>query len=349
MSVDCELLQDFDPLLQSTSSQVSSNPSSNPSINPSINLSSNPSSGSSSNPSSGPSSGPSPPALTNDNDVELVVTDPSPDTTPPQPRNSPFHAADNFNPFTASDQHTSSDEGDVPMANKVPTKQSTSGTFGSKGFKKQVTLDALEHKELIDLRDKRLMKHCISDTNLNKLKQEYTPMPIGGPMESPLMTRSQEDLTATTGEPSPRHCVAKSPLAPGYSPRMARKQQEDQLSRSLFFFKLEDNDWVNLGDDFKASDIPDREVRSRDASPTQQSKRGGLRYGTKHKLEFLNPSGIKAIASKANMRSPELSGKHNRKLNRSRERSKSAAIQPLQSISKSISKSSSQWVNRYKV
>ena len=272
------------------------------------------------------------------------MTDPSPNTTPPQPRNSPFHAADNFNPFTASDQHASLDEADVPVAKKVPTKQSTSGTFESKGFKKQATLDAPVHKELIDLGDKRLMKHCISDTNLNKLKQEYTPMPIGGPMESPLMTRSQEDLTATIGDPSPRHCVAKSPMAPGYSPRLARKEHEDQLSRSLFFVKLEENDWVNLGDNFKTSDIPDHEVRSRDASPTQQIKRGGLRHGTKHKLEFLNPSGIKPITSKANMRSPELSGRQNRKLNRSRERSKSAAVQPLHSISKS----SSHWVNRYR-
>lgn len=295
-------MQDFDPLLQSSSSQVSS------------------------------------PSPSTDKDVELVVTNASPNSTPPQPRNSPFHAADDFNPFVASDHLNSSDEAEFPVGDKRLTK---SGAFGAKGFKKQSTLDTLADKRLIDLGGKRSMKHCISDTNLNKLKQEYSPMPLGGPIESPLMTRSQEDLTATTGEPSPRHCVAKSPHA---SPSIDRKQQDDkdQLSRSLFFVKLEENDWVNLGDNFVMSDVPGRDVRSQDSSPTQ-NKRGVLRHGSKHKLEFLNPSGIKAVTNKVNMRSPELSGRHNRKgLNRSRERSKSAAIPPLQNIK------SSQWVNRYR-
>lgn len=275
------------------------------------------------------------PSPSTDKEVELVVTNASPNTTPPQARNSPFHAADDFNPFIASG-HTSSDEAEFPVGDKRLTKQSTSGTFGAKGFIKQNTLDALEDKRLIDLGDKRSMKHCISDTNLNKLKQEYSPMPLGGPIESPLMTRSQEDLTATTGEPSPRHCVAKSNIS------REHQDDKDQLSRSLFFVKLEENDWVNLGDNFVIPDVPGQDIRSQDSSPTQNRK-GGLRHGSKHKLEFLNPSGIRAIASKVNMRSPELSGRHNRKgLNRSRERSKSAAIPPLQNIK------SSQWVNRYR-
>ena len=186
------------------------------------------------------------------------------------------------------------------------------------------------------------LKHCISDTNLNKLKQEYKPMPMGSNLET-LITRSEEDLTATTSEvPSPRHCVAKQTHATKHRHANAKKEKEpEELSKSLFFVKLEENDWVNVGGDLKTSDMSMsvREVRSTETSPTlgQRSK-----FGSKHKLEFLNPSGIKAITSKANMRSPELSGRNNRKaVGRGRDRSKSAAV--VSALGKS-----SQWVSRYR-
>lgn len=281
LSADCELLEDFDPLLQPPSSNVST---------------------------------PSPSTLLADNDIELVVTNPSPTSSPPQPRNSPFHSTDDVNPFSPSSPSQRNSPAEFPPA----------------------------------IRDSKLMKHCISDTNLHQLKQECRPG--GGHMESPLVTRSEEDLTATVGEreASPRHCVAKPPLPHNArttsSPSIGRKLhgEDDRLSRSLFFVKLEENEWATFDDGYTMSDLPARNVRSQDTSPTQH-RRGVLKHGSKHKLEFLNPSGIKAITSKANMHSPELSGRHNRKgLSRSRERSKSAAI-PSLGVSKC-----SQWVNRYR-
>lgn len=246
-----------------------------------------------------------------DSDVELMLTNPSPQSSPPPTKHSPFHSSDDTNPFLSSDQHTSSAD------------QYTVG-LGEKG-----------------------LKHCISDTNLNQLKQEYKPLHLGDHLES-LITRSEEDLTATVGmeESLPRHCVAKPAQQARPSPKSAtakKNHTEDNLSKSLFFVKLEDSDWVTLDrEDHKRPDLSSlRQVRSTETSPTQGRKTRS-KYGAKHKLEFLNPSGIRAITSKVNMHSPELSGRNNRKaLAKSRDRSRSAAV--VQALGKS-----SQWVSRYR-
>ena len=108
-------------------------------------------------------------------------------------------------------------------------------------------------------------------------------------------------------------------------------------SKSLFFVKLDD--WDEVYTEEGGSGFS--KVRSTETSPSQERK-GTSRYGSKHKLEFLNPSGIKAITSKANSRSPDL--RLNRKgLSRSRDRSKSAAVVQGHAVGKR-----SQWVSRYR-
>ena len=243
---------------------------------------------------------------------EVSVTNATPQDSPVLHRTSPFHASEDVDPFLSSSALTTS-------ANPVITK-------AEKG-----------------------LKHCISDTNLNTLKQEYKPLPPLSHVE-PLITRSQEDLTATTGEPSPRHCVASTTKTDhaSKSSRTSRKLDDDgPLSRSLFFVPLDESEWVIFDDNGKMNDFPRRQVRSNDTSPTQNRK--GKLQGSKHKLEFLNPSGIKAITSSVNMRSPELSGKNNRKggLSRSRDRSRSAAI--FQQLgAKTVPGKRSQWISRYR-
>lgn len=247
------------------------------------------------------------PVVQPDSDIELCLTNPSPKSSPPD-SNSPFHAPDDINPFLTSDQHREQhDAGDV------------------------------RHITVVD----KGLKHCISDTNLNKLKQEYKPMHFGDHLET-LITRSEEDLTATSTEPSPRHCVAKPAHNVTHQHTDATKELgEDRLSKSLFFVQLDDHsDWVSVGNDYKTSNKSIREVRSTETSPIL-GRKDRAKFGSKHKLEFLNPSGIKPITSKASTRSPEISGRHNRRgLSRGRDRSKSAAVPAVGRSSK--------WVSRYR-
>ena len=274
----CELLENFDPLHQTSTSQVST-----------------------------PS--PLPPSVSRpDSDVELTVTNASPDPSPPLPRHkeSPFHAPDaSSNPFLTSDYRTGSQD------------------------------------NLADGIDKGL-KHCISDTNLTKLKQEYKPAQTSGLMDT-LYTRSEEDLTATTvgEELTPRHCIAAETQHQlrNVTPKASKKHTQDddeRLSKSLFFVKLDD--W-EVFEDSNDKPAPQAKVRSNETSPTP-GRKGTSKYGSKHKLEFLNPSGIKPITSKANSRSPDL---RRRGIGRSRDRSKSAAVMQGQAITKR-----SQWVSRYR-
>lgn len=248
------------------------------------------------------------------NDIDITVTDvtdASPDSSPPQEKSSPFHTTDNSNPFLTSDRSGS--------------------TTPSSDF--------------ILLRDKGL-KHCISDTNLNKLKQEYKPILPVGHLDA-LITRSEEDLGATVGEPSPRHCIATKPArAPQRNGKSAKQHSDDdRLSKSSFFVKLDEWEMFETAGT-KISDNSLPRAHSTETSPTQDRK-GTSKYGSKHRLEFLNPSGIRAITSKVNVRSPELSGRQNRKgRNHSRDRSKSSAL--LQNSVKLGTVKSSQWVNRYR-
>lgn len=220
--------------------------------------------------------------------------------------------------------------------------------------------------------DRNSLKHCISDTNLNKLKSEIKPLRPA----SPHMTRSQEDLTATLDvPPSARHCVAPKNNSSSYSKNGQsskntsgrRKENNEELSKSLFFVPLEESDWVTFDDNDMDSltnsttvgnSKVTRQVRSSETSPTTSRRTtttttSKLLPGSKHKLEFLNPSGIKAITSNANMRSPELSGKRNRKgLGKGRDRSKSAlppgVIVGGSGVGGVAGKKSSQWVSRYR-
>ena len=289
-STDCELLEDFDPLMQSSSSHISS---------------------------------PSPSALPIDTAVELTVTNASPKQSPALLKNSPFHTTDDTNPFERP-----------PSPDDSPLQRSSQ-----------------------TLTSKVLMKHCISDTNLHQLKQEHKP--VEHDLVDSLITRSEEDLTATTSDPSSRHCVANPPHtqltghkhAGSRGGRAGRKKHdEDQLSQSLFFVHLEeneDNDVMTINDYFKTSE--QRQVRSTETSPTMgrstetspvMGRKGISKLGPKHKLEFLNPSGIKAVTNKTNSRSPDI--RLNRKgLSRSRERSKSAAVPH-------VNAKCSQWVSRYR-
>lgn len=284
-STGCELLEDFDPLMQSSSSHISS---------------------------------PSPSALPSDTSIDLTVTEASPNQSPTLLRNSPFHTTDDTNPF----------EQDPSPAQGYPLQRSSQ-----------------------TLTSKVLMKHCISDTNLHQLKQEHKPMQHD--LVDSFITRSEEDLTATTSDPSSRHCVAKPPHAQLMGHKHAgsrggragrKKHDDDHLSQSLFFVPLEEKEdkMMTINDYFKTSE--QRHVRSTDTSSTETSptmrRKGTSKLGPKHKLEFLNPSGIKAVANKINSRSPDM--RLNRKgLSRSRERSKSAAV-PHGNIK------CSQWVSRYR-
>ena len=231
------------------------------------------------------------------------MTTASPVSSPSVSRHkeSPFHAPDaGSNPFLTSDYRTASQD------------------------------------NLVDAVDQGL-KHCISDTNLTKLKQEYKPAQTSGFMDT-LYTRSEEDLTATTGgeELSPRHCIAVETqrqlrnVTPKASKKHPHDDDDERLSKSLFFVKL---------DDSQDKAAPPVEARSNETSPTQ-GRKGTSKYGSKHKLEFLNPSGIKPITSKANSRSPDL---RRRGLGRSRDRSKSAAVMQGHAVTKR-----SQWVSRYR-
>ncbi len=249
---------------------------------------------------------PHPPATSvSPSKVQFSVTNPSPSSSPSLSKTSPFHSTDDSNPFVSS----SSSPSNSPRHSEL--------ALGGKG-----------------------LKHGISDTNVHKLEQEFKPLDRTSYMET-LMTRSEEDLTATSSEPSSRHCVAKTTRDKGGhtpSPKSSKGEADDgRFSKSLFFLKLDENDWVTFENE------EDTKQLNGNGGPSPSTRhRAASKLGSKHKLEFLNPSGIKPITTRVNMHSPELSGKHNRKgvLNRSRDRSKSALPAMMEK--------SSQWVSRYR-
>ena len=188
-----------------------------------------------------------------------------------------------------------------------------------------------------------------------------------------LMTRSEEDLTATgtrvggattTNVMPTRHCVAVSaknvPSADKFSTEVdggvEEEEGEDRLSQSQFFFKLEEN--KSLGYENKLSTSLSSLLRNQQQQHEQQhqqlqwqshssetspisARRINLSSTNK---QFLNTSNIKSSTSgPANLRSPELSRKHHRRtLNKSRDRSKSAAVEA------GLGGRKSQWVSRFR-
>ncbi len=238
--------------------------------------------------------------------------------SPTMHRNSTFHASDDINPFL------------TPSA-------------------------AESHKR---------MKHGASDTNLHRLQAEVQYVSTMGSVNF-YMTRSEEDLTGTGSSNEvgyPRHCVAPptgNGMINGGSTMKGGKHsgstedlngdKEDKLSKSLFFVTLSDSDL--------ASDIPSssksvrRNEQPRNFSASmnvvdqqhhsqnnETSNRTSPSMSKRHRLEFLNPSGIKPMTSRVNMRSPEFYRKKG--LSRGRDRSKSAAVP--------THRGKSQWVSRYR-
>ena len=138
------------------------------------------------------------------------------------------------------------------------------------------------------------------------------------------------------------------------------ESKDERLSKSLFFVTLNDSDLVSVSPPpsnrlqrhSESSAMKDQIVRShlqgeevgrscsKEMSPVLGNKHNSPSLSRKHRLEFLNPSGIKPMTSRANMKSPELSRRGTR-LNKSRDRSKSAAVGLVKG-------KKSQWVSRYR-
>ena len=316
-SAECEILMNFDPLHQSTTTtaMTKTTPTSTETIT-----------SSKSYPSVSYRKIQAPASAVNPI-VEYTIVNSSPEDSPKDFRDSTFHANDDVNPFLTS-----------------PSEE------------------------------EKWMKHGASDTNLHRLQAEVTFVPTMGDM-NPYMTRSEEDLAGTGGGNEAglsRHCVASpagssgvvgaSHLSGSMGGRVHRVPEittdgdrEDRLSRSLFFVPLDDasasisssssslcalNDHQHNHSDETERTHTDRQSRSNETSPVAE-RRNSPSMSRRHRLEFLNPAGIKPM-NRINLRSPDL--RHIRKgLSKGRDRSKSAAVGVAMTRGKK-----SQWVSRYR-
>ena len=173
------------------------------------------------------------------------------------------------------------------------------------------------------------IRHCTSETNLSKLKKEYQPLRSLGEVE-PLFTRSEEDLLSSAADG--RHCIANTDSHGRVNGEGSQKAVKDPL-------------------DYKS-----RRSRSTNTSPTQLRKsqnQGSIDSEFQTRLEFnLSSSSLEPLASKANMRNPELSNRQHQitsSPSRGRRRGGSRAPPPPPSSSIGTSKSrSSKWVSRYR-
>jgi len=134
------------------------------------------------------------------------------------------------------------------------------------------------------------------------------------------------------------------------------ESKDERLSKSLFFVTLNDSNLSPPPNErpqrHSESSATKNQVkghaqeggvsrcRSNETSPVLERKSNSPSFSRKRRLEFLNPSGIKPMTSRVNMKSPELSRRGTR-LNKNRDRSKSLAVGTMKGRK-------SQWVSRYR-
>ena len=158
-----------------------------------------------------------------------------------------------------------------------------------------------------------------------------------------------------------RHCVANPSKNPGKASIATARDKGEEEGSSQFFVELDEvpssHNHMKMSaslSNFRHHDLKKHgsnneqphsqwHTRSNETSPTAR-RRGKHSDTNKLNLDDSNYSTVKCLTSPAGvMRSPELSGKHGRRiLNKNRDRSKSAAVPSAVANQKSL------WVSRFR-
>ena len=182
------------------------------------------------------------------------------------------------------------------------------------------------------------MRHCTSETNLSSLKKEYQPLRALGEVE-PLVTRSEEDILSSTADS--RHCMVDVDSHRHINGDLESPERGTGSQNSI-------NDPL---------DYKNRRSRSSENSPTLLRKvpmhQGSVDSAFSTRMNFNSmTSSLKPLASKADMSTPELSGRPQRVTissanTRGRRRAGSKAPPPSSGTTRSRHKKS-RWVSRYR-